>query len=78
MWKPDLSRGEDRAVVNATFLAEVERYRLVFQCPDCAFVAPDGSCVTGWPNARLMRAPIEALDADGEPAFCKSFEADGM
>lgn len=78
MWKPDLARGQDPAVLNDEFRAQAERFRFQFQCPDCAFVAADGSCVTRWPNARLLRDPVQALDDRGDPVFCKSFEADAF
>jgi hypothetical protein len=51
---------------------EIDRYRLVFACPDCAQFDPTFErCTFGYPID-----PHKSADLDGreELTFCKSFE----
>lgn len=73
---PDIVRGDDPARLQAEFRAQAAWYRLQFRCSDCMFVAEGGRCTLGWPNEMLWTEPPIGLDASGDPAFCKCFEAD--
>ena len=67
--------GEDIASVNARFNAEAATFSLTWQCPDCAYFRPsDRQCSLHWPNARMLLEPVEILDANADPAFCKLYE----
>lgn len=69
--------GAEREMVNARFLREAEQYNLVWRCPDCSHLLPSGVCGQGWPNDFLIGDDVEVLDLEGEPLFCKAFEALG-
>jgi hypothetical protein len=51
---------------------EAERFRLVFACPSCAHLDPEGErCSLDYPAAP-HREP--SLDGRDEVVFCKTFE----
>lgn len=64
------------AAAAATFAADADRWQLRFRCRECAYVAPDGRCVWGWPNQVLQQEPFTPVAADGNLQFCKAFELD--
>jgi len=68
---------EDILARNAQFLAEAQRFGLVYRCGDCAhLVRATGACSLGYPNARLRHSE-NAVEDDGTFMFCKYFESDG-
>lgn len=72
--RPSAEDLRDVEATNAAFAAEVERFRLKFQCRDCAHVDPtDGTCSLGFPNA-VLQGPPRVIAPGGELTFCKSFE----
>ena len=74
---PRLATGDAIMAANAEFALQVAQYHLQFQCSECAyFRSTDRQCMVGWPNDDLMHSPVVALNAVGEPVFCKAFEAD--
>ncbi len=76
---PDLLRGSERTAINAEFAAQAQNYRLQFRCDACIyFLARSQRCSVGWPNAMLLAEPIEAIDRNGQPVFCKAFEMDDL
>ena len=73
-----LGPGDTVASLNAQFRSDVEMFRLQFSCRDCVYYAPSRTaCTLGWTVEALCAEPIEILDDNGEPAFCKAFEPDG-
>lgn len=58
--------------IDAVFLREAERFRLVFSCEACAhFVAESGACAHGYPNAAHRAGELEGVEV---LEFCKEFE----
>jgi hypothetical protein len=64
------------AAITQALRDEIEAFRLVYCCEDCAHFVPDGTCDLLYPTAPHRRAHNEAL-APGDPVvFCKMFEAE--
>lgn len=76
---PNLLRGAEVQAINSEFAVQAQTYRLQFRCDACIyFLERSRLCSVGWPNAMLLADPIEAIDRNGQPVFCKAFEMDDL
>ena len=74
---PRFGVGAEREMINAQFQREARQYKLLWRCRDCCFRLASGLCSQGWPNDFLVGDDVVAIDPNGEPLFCKAFEALG-
>lgn len=57
---------------DALFREQAERYRLRWNCEDCALFDPERGCAHGFPTERHRRARYD--DPEAALLFCKEFD----